>query len=131
MTLQYQLIEIIWEARQNFVGKRSPLGCSVTPTPCSKLLPRAVAKGRVLARPTLCRLDGHCSEQVGAASRGWAWFSVQGGSMASTSDELTDFLGKPHQPRSFAFLKRSFGTSKVVERSFQQNWFDKVVVLAL
>ncbi len=45
--------------------------------------------------------------------------------MASKSDELTDFSGKPHQPQSFAFPKRSFGTSKVVERSFQQNWFDK------
>ncbi len=68
---------------------------------------RAVAKGRVgrvLARPTLCRLDGDCSEQVGAASRGWARFSVQGGSMASTSDELTDFFSGQTTPAAIICL---------------------------
>ena len=47
-------------------------------------------------------------------------------SMASTSgDSLADFPTKPHQPRSLVFPKRVFGSTKTVERSFQQNWFDK------
>lgn len=32
---------------------------------------------------------------------------------------------KPHQPQSFHFPKRSFGKSKIVERSFQPGWFNK------
>ena len=31
---------------------------------------------------------------------------------------------KPHQPRSFAFPKRSFGKKTMVWRAFQPKWFD-------
>ena len=32
----------------------------------------------------------------------------------------------PHHPnKSFRFPKRSFGKTKIVERSFQPSWFDK------
>ena len=36
-----------------------------------------------------------------------------------------DVPEKPHQPKNFSFLKRSFGQKTVVYRSFQPNWFSK------
>ena len=32
---------------------------------------------------------------------------------------------KPHQPRHFPSLKKSFGKNKPVLRAFQASWFDK------
>jgi len=32
---------------------------------------------------------------------------------------------KPNQPRHFNFPRRHFGTSKIVNRSFQCQWFNK------
>ena len=33
-------------------------------------------------------------------------------------------LDAPHQPRSFHFPRRSFGSKKVVKRGFSASWFD-------
>ena len=33
-------------------------------------------------------------------------------------------LDAPHQPRSFHFPRRSFGSKKVVKRGFNASWFD-------
>ena len=38
---------------------------------------------------------------------------------------LPDLPSKPHQPASIIFPKRSFGKTKVVQRSFQSSWFQK------
>ena len=38
---------------------------------------------------------------------------------------LTDLPFKPHQPTDIIFPKRSFGKTKVVQRSFQASWFKK------
>ena len=35
------------------------------------------------------------------------------------------FPHKPHQPKNFSFLKRIFGQSVVMSRSFQPSWFNK------
>lgn len=89
---------------------------------------RAVAKGRVgrvLARPTFSILDGRGVAKSGcgyACAGSVCWLGL---GMASKSDSLVNFPTKPHQPRTLAFPKRTFGTTKTVERSFQKNWFDK------
>ena len=38
-------------------------------------------------------------------------------------EEIPDLPAVPHQPSGFLFLKRPFGKTKVVYRSFQGSWF--------
>lgn len=46
--------------------------------------------------------------------------------MASDSTvRVRDVAEKPHQPRSFSFPKREFGTKCAFKRSFQPRWFDQ------
>ena len=42
---------------------------------------------------------------------------------------LTDLPSKPHQPTDIIFSERSFGKTKVVQRSFQASWLKKSMFL--
>ena len=46
-------------------------------------------------------------------------------SVVITDDVVDTIPSIPHQPQTFNFPKRSFGKSKIVERSFQPGWFQK------
>ena len=43
----------------------------------------------------------------------------------SSAIDLSCLPAEAHQPRKFAFPKRSFGKKVVVNRSFQPSWFEK------
>ena len=43
----------------------------------------------------------------------------------SLRSELPDFAERPNQPMKFNFPKRQFGKTKIVNRSFQSQWFQK------
>jgi len=42
----------------------------------------------------------------------------------TSATESFSVLDKPHQPRSFTYLNRTFGKKICVKRSFRSSWYD-------
>jgi len=79
--------------------------------------------GRVLARPVSSKSNYLCGRGVLRIHNAHTHVNLHGQRSSYTFTIMAEVPDSPNQPSGFSFPKRKFGTTKVVERSFQGGWF--------